>query len=134
MQAVTDPNQAARLLMSLRESSAGFVIMNRTFYALTEQLCAAWADEGKIYHDAETGSVLALGARFQADIALHIACMAGDLDRCLMFAEQQARLLGVPKLQSMLPPGHHFESKLPQQGFQADASDCIVMEVSLSQE
>jgi hypothetical protein len=126
---VTDPNQATELLLPHKQQWGGFLVMNRTFYQLTPALCVAWAEEGKVYHHKASGSVLVLGARFLADQALHIACMVGDHARCLAFAEQSARLHGVPKLQCMFPPGFTaLQDALLQRGYQLEPSDFIVME------
>lgn len=127
---VTDADQATRLLMPFHDQWTGFLVMNRTFHALTPALCAAWASESKVYTHHESGSVLALGARFQADLALHIACLGGDIDRCFAFAEGQARKLNVPKVQCMFPPtAAKIEQAALGQRYELEPSECIVMEV-----
>ncbi|HBK86053.1 MAG TPA: hypothetical protein DDZ53_08515 [Firmicutes bacterium] len=129
---VIDPAKAQALLLPLGEQWDGFMVMNRTFYAVTPELCAAWAKAGQVYHDAESNSLLVLGARFQADQTLHIACMSGDLKKCLTFAEQKARELVVPKLTCLFSPkATAISQTLLQHGFQADPSDYIVMEVAI---
>lgn len=129
---ITDAVDATNLLLSLKQQWNGFLVMNRTFYALTPELCAAWTAEGKIYHEPTGNSLLALGARFQADRALQVACLSGDLQRCLAFAAQRARQYSVPKLQCLFPPqATELEQTLVQHKYQLDSSDYIVMEVSL---
>ena len=127
---VTDPVRATELLMLFEEQWTGFLVMNRTFYALSPALCTAWASEGKVYYDANSDSVIVLGARFQADLALNIACLGGDVEKCLAFAEQQARELAVPRVQCMFPPtAAVIEQAMLSHGYQVELSDCIVMEV-----
>lgn len=130
-QAVTDGETAARLLLPQAQEWNGFLVMNRTFCALTPQLAAAWAGEGKVFHNPQSDSLLVLGARFQAELGLHVAYLAGDLEQCLSFAEQHTRRLRVPKLQCMFPPENRLlADTFGQRGYQTEASDCIVMQVS----
>lgn len=132
-EAITDVEKAQALLLSLGQQWDGFMAMNRTFYAVTPALCVAWTKAGQIYHDSESGSLLVLGARFQAERALHIACMSGDLDKCLTFAEQKACELAVPKLICLFPPAATaIRQALLQHGFQPDSANYIVMEAELS--
>lgn len=126
---VTDPAEATRMLMSFKDRTEGFVIMNRTFYALSPALCAAWAEEGKVYADPSTGSLIVLGARFMPEQALHIALYGGDTEACLNFAISRAIDLGVEKLQCMFPPSSiDVQKALTSRGFSQDSYDCIVME------
>lgn len=129
---VTDPSRAKELLLPFALEWTGFLVMNRTFYAVTPALGAAWAAEGKVYHDPATDSVLVLGARFQADLALHISCMRGDLTKCLAFAREKARELSVLKLQCLFPAqSTNIEESLVARGYELDPGDYIVMEVTL---
>lgn len=129
--AVTDPERATELLMPYAAES-GFVIMNRTFYALTPELCASWAQEGKVYTDAATQSVVLVGARFMPEQALHIALLGGSMESGLAFARQRASELHVEKLQCMFTPSNHaLQEYLLKQGFTRDSYDCIVMEVQV---
>lgn len=126
---VTEIAHAQDLVLPLRAEWTGFMVMNRTFNAVSPALCTSWVNEGKVFYDETSQSVLALGARFQADQALHIACLCGDFVKCLAFAEQAARELLVPKLICLFPPqATALERALLQYGFRIDPSDYIVME------
>lgn len=126
---ITDPEQASELLLPYHTQWAGFLVMNRTFYALTPALCQTWANAGMIYGD-DSGNVVVLGSRFMPKQALHIACFGQAASDCLSFAQHRARELGVARLQCMFPPSAtEIEQTLLQRGFQLEASDCIVMEV-----
>lgn len=129
---VTDADRACELLLPCKQAWNGFLVMNRTFYELTPALCRKWAEEGKVYHEAATGSVIVLGARFQADLGLHIACLEGDLQRCLAFAAIAAQSCAAPKLFCLFPPSiEEIEQALLQSGCKLDSSDYIVMEITL---
>lgn len=128
---VLDPELAAQLLLPHRRLWTGFVVMNRTFYPLSRELCADWAVGGKVFRHARTGTVMALGARFMPGHALHIAIAVGDYRHCLALAGHQARLLGVEKIQCMYPPSHPgLQDFLLGEGFQLESYDCIVMETA----
>ena len=127
---VRSPQRATELLMPHHQQWTGFVVMNRTFYSLTPDLCVTWAAEGKVYEDQIDGSVIALGARFMPEQALHIAFAHGDMEHWLTFARQRAMELGVRRIQCMYPPSHEaMETFLLGKGFRLDDYDCIVMEV-----
>ncbi len=129
---VTDPDRASKLLLPEKPAWNGFLVMNRTFYELTPTLCGEWAREGKVYYEAATDSLLVLGARFQADLGLHLSCLGGNLQRCLAFAARAARFSAAPKLFCLFPPqAAEIEQALLQSGFGLDSSDYIVMEISL---
>ncbi len=127
---VRNPPQATELLMPHYQQWTGFVVMNRTFYPLTPDLCVTWAAEGKVYEDRTGGSVIAFGARFMPEQALHIALAHGDMEHWLTFARQRAAELGVRRIQCMYPPSYEdMEIFLLGEGFHLDDYDCIVMEV-----
>ena len=129
---VTDPKRATGLLMPLKDRWTGFVVMNRTFYELTPSLCEAWAREGKVFEEPASGSVVALGARFMPEQAVHIAAFGGDEDLCLHFAASLAVKRGVPKLLCMFPPSaSDVQDVVTRNGFALDASDYIVMQVKV---
>lgn len=129
---ITDPDRASELLLTEKQAWNGFLVMNRTFYELTPTLCREWAREGKVYYEEATGSLLVLGARFQADLGLHIACLGGNLQRCLAFAAGCARNSLAQKLFCLFAPqAAEIEQALLQSGFRLDASEYIVMEGSL---
>lgn len=130
---VIDPERATRLLMPLEDRWGGFVVMNRTFYRLTPALCETWTKEGKVFEEPLSGSVVALGARFMPEQALHLAAFSGDERLCLEFAAKQAELRGVSRVQCMFPPSAcDIQSTLVAHSFEQDASDYLVMEVSVT--
>ncbi len=51
---ITDPDTATALLMPFHDKWAGFLVMNRTFYALTPALCADLAQKGMVYAEPST--------------------------------------------------------------------------------
>lgn len=130
---VADAGAAAARLMPLAETWAGFTVMNRTFYAISPTLCAAFAADGKVYEDTASGSVIALGARFMPEQALHLALFGGDLPACLDFARQKAAAAGIPKLKCMFSPQAAFIAEaLAKYGFTIDPTAYIVMEGHLT--
>lgn len=129
--AVTDPERAVELLMPQEARWGGFVVMNRTFYRLTPALCETWAIEGKIFEEPSSGSVVALGARFMPEQALHLALFSGDEGLCLEFATSLARVRGAARVQCMFPPAAtDIQAVLAGHGFEQDPSDYLVMEVA----
>lgn len=132
-QQVNDCVRAQELIMPLNGVWTGFMVMNRTFYAFSPSLCTSWANEDKVYYDEASQSMLVLGARFQAEQSLHIACLSGNIAKCLAFAEHKAHQLAVPKLVCLFPSqATALAAALLQYGFQPDAADYIVMEYKSS--
>jgi len=128
-QPVTDPEKATTLLMPYREKWTGFLVMNRTFYAITPALCAELAHNGQIYQEPTSGSVIAMGARFMPEQALHIGVWGGDVAACLKFAMQEGIERGTGRLSCFFPPSaQNLQRTLLQHGFQLESSDLIVME------
>jgi ribosomal-protein-alanine N-acetyltransferase len=131
-QKVSDPDRAVELLMPLKDKWTGFVIMNRTFYELTPALCKAWSQEGKVYEEPVSGSVVALGARFMPGQAVHVAAFGGDPALSFAFAAELAAQRGASKVQCMFAPGaQDIQELLLSQGFELDQSDYIVMQVQV---
>jgi len=129
---VTDPEEATTLLMPLSEEWKNFLVMNRTFYKLTPALCAHLAGEGMVYEDPESSSVIALGARFMPEQALHIGAFGGDAKACLDFAVQLGTERRVGSLSCLLPSSSTgIQDSLAQYGFKFLESNFIVMEVHL---
>ncbi len=128
-QPVTNPAQAAKLLLPLKAAWSDFVIFNRTFYAFNPSVCAAFAAEGKVYADPATGAVVVLGARFMPDQALHVALFSGDPATCLEFARQKAAAAGIPQVKCMFDPKRgEIKAALEQFGFAMGRADFITME------
>jgi GNAT superfamily N-acetyltransferase len=129
---VRDPEKAVELLMPLSGKWAGFLVMNRTFYRFTPDLCSYLAEGGMVYEDHTTGSVVTLGARFMPEDALHIGVLEGDLRACLDFALSKGRERGAGRLNIQYPPSaNDVHEALTGYGFSVGASDFIVMEVHL---
>lgn len=131
-QKVTDPEQGVALLMPFHEKWEGFLVMNRTFFALTPVLCADLTQKGLVYEEPDSHSVITIGARFMPEEALHIGLFGGDTDACLGFALQRGLERGVGRMSCFFPQSagdsQHF---LTQNGYQLEASDFYVMEANL---
>ena len=79
---------------------------------------------------AEDGSFIVCGARFQHHAALHIAMMGGNYDRCIDFAVNYAKAIGVAKVSCTFTLGNEkLEEALKARGFKPDASDLITKEI-----
>jgi len=129
---IRDPEQATELLMRHRKAWGGWLVMNRTFYRLSPELCAHLAERGMVYTDTVTGSVVAVGARFMPRHGLHIGLFAGDAEACLGFAAHKAAEGGVERLHCLFPshvPG--VEDALTGFGFRLEPADFLVMEAHL---
>lgn len=126
---VTDPERTAHLLMPHAARWTGFVVMNRTFYALTPILCADFARAGRVFEERASGSVIVLGARFMPEQALHIGLYAGDTQACLDFAAHLGIERGAGRLSCLFPPAAvDIQAALTERGFRLESSDFIVME------
>lgn len=126
-QPVTDTQEAQNLLLPAVAAWENFIVMNRTFYTVTPELCAEFARQGMVYRD-DAGSVLVFGARFSPDEALHIGFFAGDDAACIQFAQQQALQQGTKRIHCILPLAVTApQQALREQGFASDPSPYIVM-------
>jgi len=131
-QPVIEPDLAEKLLMGYLEPWQGFLVLNRTFYALTPALAAYLARQRQVYHDPVSQSTIMLGARFMPQQALHIGILGGDLKSCLSFALQLGMQGGVGSLSCYLPASAtEMQAEFFRYGFQAEAFDLIVMEANL---
>lgn len=129
---VSDPEEATRLAMPLSEKWAGFLVMNRTFYEFTPALCRYLAENGMVYHDSGTGSVVTIGSRFMPEDALHIGVFSGDHRACLDFAMKTGAEWGAARLNCQYPPqAIDIHEALTSYGFSVAGSDFIVMETRL---
>jgi N-acetylglutamate synthase-like GNAT family acetyltransferase len=129
---VTDPSRAEALLMPFREKWTGFLVMNRTFFALTPALCAFLAQQGMVYEEPASHSVITLGARFMPEDALHVGLFGGDAASLLEFARYKGIEKGVKRLSCLFPPSAaEVESDLKESGFEVAKGDYIVMEVNI---
>lgn len=121
---------ADKLLMEARTTWGRFCVMNRTFYEMTPALVRSWLNEGKVYADPDDGTFVSLGARFQADLCLHVGFLGGDVQKALDFASAKARELLVPSISCLYPSrDDQFENILLENGWQPDPSEYFVMEV-----
>jgi ribosomal protein S18 acetylase RimI-like enzyme len=129
---IRDPERATELLMRHSGAWGGWLVMNRTFYRLSPALCGHLAERGMVYTDLDTGSVVAVGARFMPRHGLHIGLFAGDAEACLGFAAQKAAENGVERLHCLFP-SHVLgvEEALTSFGFRLEPADFMVMETHL---
>lgn len=126
---ITDPAEAAALIMPHAGAWGGFLVMNRTWYAFTPALCAALARQAQVYADAESGSLLVAGSRFMPEQALHIGLFAGDPERCFAFAMHLAAVRNAARLSCLFPARNgEIAATLLANGFQRSPGDLIVME------
>lgn len=129
---VTDPERATSLLMPLGGRWKGFHVMNRTFYRLTPALCDHLAENGMVYEDSATRSVITLGARFQPQKMLHIGVFGGNAKACLGFAIEEGLKRRVERLNCDFPvSATDVQNALTGYGFSMTPSGFIVMEVHL---
>ena len=129
---VRDPERATNLMMPLKDKWTGFLVMNRTFYSFTPTLCTYLAENGMVYEDPSSRSVITLGARFMPERALHIGVFGGDTDACLSFAKQLCAEREAERLNcDFSPSANDVQGTLVEHGFQLTPSDFIVMEVHL---
>ncbi len=129
---VENPERATSLLMPLSEEWGGFHVMNRTFFRLTPALCSHLVEEGMVYEDPSTRSVITLGARFQPEKVLHIGVFGGDAEACLGFALEKGLERGVERLNCDFPTSStEVKGTFVEYGFSFTPSDFIVMEIHL---
>jgi ribosomal protein S18 acetylase RimI-like enzyme len=129
---VADHSIATELLMRHSDAWGGWMVMNRTFYKLSPELCVHLAEKGMVYMDPDTESVIAMGARFMPRHGLHIGLFSGDAEACLGFAMQTAVERGVERLHCLFPSRIPcVEESLTGFGFRLEPADFIVMEVHL---
>lgn len=129
---VTDPDQAADLLLATTADWNGFLVMNRTFYRLTSALCTALAQRGQVYVEPDTGSVVAVGARFMPEAAFHVGHFAGDAQASLAFARQLGSNARSKRLSCLFPVAQTaIQQCLIDYGFQLEPAQFIVMERQL---
>ena len=121
--------RAGELILPQREIYNGYMVFNRTFFRINEANARAFANEGKVFEDAESGSFIVCGARFQHHVTLHIAMMGGDLGKCLDFAVNYARAQGLDKIScTFAVENGALEQALTERGFVCDGHELITME------
>ena len=126
---VTNPKRTMALLMPNGDAWRDFVVMNRTFYKLTPELCVYLTQQGQVYADS-SDNVVVLGARFSPEQALHLTMFVGDDQAILTFAIQHAQTAGTQRLDCLLPDSAIAEQDvLHNYAFQPHPSPYIVMKV-----
>lgn len=124
-----DPDRACELLSPLTTLWKGFLILNRTFFHMNNDVFRYLAEKGLVYEDAESKSVMVLGNRFLEKRSLQIGILHGDLEKCLAFAKSEGIRRGVPQLTVMYPPEEcALQALLESKGYQTLKSDLQVME------
>ena len=129
---ITDPTEAIKLLMPLGEKWGGWMVMNRTYYKWSPELCKWLTERGMVYKDKVSGSVIVMGGRFMEDQQLHIGLYDGDAEKCLKFAQYMGAAKGVKSLHCLYPDDKDWiEKDLLDYGFKMESSPFIVMEINL---
>ena len=129
--ALESPREASELIMPRAEKWGGFMVMNRTFYAITPELCAFLAHKGMVYADPR-GNLLVAGARFMPEQALHLGMFHGEVEPCLAFALHIGAQSGAAKLSCLFPArARDIKAELAGFGFQFEPSGFIVMEARI---
>ena len=124
---ITDVEEATKLLLPLGEKWGNWMVMNRTYYQWSADLCKWLTENGMVYRD-DDGNVVVMGARFMSDFQLHLGLFDGDSKTCLDFAKATAAKKGVT-LHSLFPSHcSEIESVLVEYGFDKEAAPFIVKE------
>jgi len=127
---LSDVAEATALLMPLGEKWGGWMVMNRTYYKWSPELCRWLTDNGMVYRNTD-GNVVVMGARFMKEFQLHIGLFEGDAGICLGFAKSEASERGVNSIHCLYP--NHLtgvEGALTRNGFDMEPSPFIVMEIN----
>ncbi|MGB1252052.1 MAG: GNAT family N-acetyltransferase, partial [Candidatus Promineifilaceae bacterium] len=125
---IFNPTTATNRIMPHAAAWGDFLVMNRTFYKLTPDLCADLARRRLVYANAD--SLIVLGARFMPDTALHIGLFAGQTSACLKFANQLAAQQAIPKLSCLFPiTSQPIKNILQTDNWAFNKATFIVMEV-----
>ena len=131
-QRIVDPDVATELLLPLGAKWGDWMVMNRTYFKWSPELCRWLTEQGMVYKDEETGSVVVMGGRFMADKQLHIGLFDGDMEKCLKFAHASGAEIGVGSMHCLYPDDKTgVEQALLDYGFEMETSPFIVMEINL---
>ena len=127
---VTDPEEAKKLLLPLGEKWGDWMVLNRTFYKWSPELCDWLTEKGFVYKD-DDDNVVVVGARFMSEYQLHVGLFWGDDKACLDFAKAKAAELGVKSIHCLYPYNMSVvEKKLLNNGFVSEPAPFIVKEIS----
>ena len=122
--------RAVELILPKKEEYHDYMVFNRTFYHVNEANAKQFAIEGKVFEDKESGSFIVCGGRFQHNVALHIAMMGGDLNKCIDFAINYAKAQGIEKVSCTFALDNpQLEEALKARGFAPESSTIITKEV-----
>jgi GNAT superfamily N-acetyltransferase len=131
-QRINEPELATELLMPLGEKWGGWMVMNRTFYKWSPELCKWVTERGMVYKEEVSGSVLVIGARFMEGKQLHIGLFDGNLEKCLEFTHMRGVEIGVSSLHCLYTFNQSsIEGMLLDYGFEMEPTPFIVMENNL---
>lgn len=122
--------RAVELILPMKEEYNNYMTFNRTFHRINEANAKAFACEGKVFEDKESGSFIVCGARFQHQAALHIAMMNGNLDKCIDFAINYAKAQGLEKVSCTFAlENEKLQNALLARGFEPEKSTIITKEI-----
>jgi ribosomal protein S18 acetylase RimI-like enzyme len=125
---VKDLKEATELIMPLGEKWGGWMVMNRTYYQWSPELCEWLTTNGMVYRDKD-GNVVVMGGRFMTEFQLHVGLFEGDSKVCLDYAKSEASKRGVKSIHCLYPDHlEELEKKLMSYGFAMESSPFIVME------
>jgi GNAT superfamily N-acetyltransferase len=131
-QEIKDPEVATELLMSLSEKWGCWMVMNRTYYRWSPELCRWLTEKRMVYMDEGTRSVIVMGARFMEDQQLHIGLFDGDQNKCLEFAHVRGFTNEINTIHCLYPENKSIiENALLDYGLKREPSPFIVMEIKL---
>lgn len=118
-------------LPAVLEEMGKFVCVNRTFYPVKPGLLTHFAKEGYLYSDKE-GNFIIIGARFQPQKSQHIACMCGDKEKLLQFANELAVKREAKNLTCVYPYSQKDNREyLLKKGFQITTEELITQWLGL---
>ena len=123
---IHDPNIAKELLNNMDQKWDDFTGINRTYFHINDQLIDYLVKKEMVYSDG-TNTVV-LGCRMLKHRGWYIACLSGDLHKCISFAIQRTQMEQLPMLTISVPPKRtDVIEALEYYGFQF-VSELIVME------
>ena len=129
---VTDLQIAASLLLPYQKKWNGFLVFNRTFFTVSDELCLDLVRKKMLYHDSKNASLIVLGSRFMPWQSLHIGLLGGDRQSCLDFACREAISRKVERINCLFPPeAAEIKELFTKNGYEFLSTHLIVMETHL---